>query len=33
LNETLHQPSAIQQGDHSINGVFTQPGSIASLWL
>src|SRR5450631_1286496 len=30
LNETLHQPPAIQQGNHSIVGVFTQPGSFAT---
>ncbi len=28
LNKTLHQPPAIQQGNHSINGVFTQSGPI-----
>src|SRR6476661_4630203 len=28
LNETLHHPPAIQQGNHSIDGVFTRPGSI-----
>src|SRR5258706_6142212 len=27
LNETLHHPTPIQQGNHSIGGVFTQPGS------
>src|SRR4029453_8176743 len=27
LNKTLHQPPAIQQGNHSIDGVFTQSGS------
>src|SRR6266849_3573336 len=27
LNETLHHPPAIQQGNHSIDGVFTRPGS------
>jgi hypothetical protein len=26
LNKTLHQPPAIQQGNHSIDGVFTQSG-------
>jgi hypothetical protein len=26
LNETLHHPTPIQQGNHSIGGVFTQPG-------
>src|SRR5258705_12374291 len=25
LNETLHHPTPIQQGNHSIGGVFTQP--------
>jgi hypothetical protein len=33
LNETLHQPPAIQQANHSIVGVFTQPGSITDWWL
>ena len=27
LNETLHHSPAIQQGNHSIDGVFTQSGS------
>src|SRR5258706_15738779 len=27
LNETLHHPPAIQQGNHSIRQVFTQSGS------
>jgi hypothetical protein len=27
LNETLHHPPAIQQGNHSIGRVFTQSGS------
>jgi hypothetical protein len=27
LNKTLHHPPAIQQGNHSIGGVFTQPVS------
>src|SRR6266851_701970 len=31
LNETLHQPPAIQPGNHSIVGVFTQPGPTADL--
>jgi hypothetical protein len=26
LNETLHDPPAIQQGNHSIGQVFTQSG-------
>ena len=30
LNKTLHQPPAIQQGNHSIDGVFTQSGSFAT---
>jgi hypothetical protein len=30
LNETLHHPPAIQQGNHTIGGVFTQPGSFAT---
>jgi hypothetical protein len=29
LNKTLHQPPAIQQGNHSIDGVFTQSGKVA----
>ena len=28
LNETLHHSPAIQQGNHSIDGVFTQSGSV-----
>jgi hypothetical protein len=31
LNETLHHPPAIQQGNHSIGQVFTQSGSKADL--
>src|SRR6266404_4607052 len=31
LNETLHHPTPIQQGNHSIGGVFTQPGSQPDL--
>jgi hypothetical protein len=31
LNETLHHPPAIQQGNHSIRQVFTQSGSEADL--
>jgi hypothetical protein len=30
LNETLHHPPAIQQGNHSIGRVFTQPGRVGS---
>ena len=32
LNETLHQsPPAIQQGNHSINGVFTRAGTVSEI--
>ena len=31
LNKTLHQPPAIQQGNHSIDVVFTQSGSFATV--
>ena len=31
LNKTLHYPPAIQQGNHSIGGVFTQPGPKADI--
>ncbi len=31
LNETLHHPTPIQQGNHSIGGVFTQPGPKADI--
>src|SRR5258706_7988666 len=31
LNKTLHQPPAIQQGNHSIDGVFTQSGSNSEI--
>jgi hypothetical protein len=31
LNKTLHQPPAIQQGNHSIDGVFTQSGPKADF--
>jgi hypothetical protein len=31
LNKTLHQPPAIQQGNHSIDGVFTQSGSFSEV--
>ena len=31
LNETLHHPPAIQQGNHSIDGVFTRPGSFSDF--
>src|SRR6476660_10337520 len=31
LNKTLHQSPAIQQGNHSIDEVFTQPGSSTDL--
>jgi hypothetical protein len=31
LNETLHHPTPIQQGNHSIGGVFTQPGPAADI--
>jgi hypothetical protein len=31
LNETLHDPPAIQQGNHSIRQVFTQSGSDSDI--
>jgi hypothetical protein len=31
LNETLHHPPAIQQGNHSIGQVFTQAGPTADI--
>src|SRR5258707_14809962 len=31
LNKTLHQPPAIQQGNHSIDGVLTPSGSFSDL--
>ena len=31
LNETLHHPPAIQQGNHSIRQVFTQSGPKADI--
>src|SRR4029453_10656491 len=33
LNKTLHQPPAIQQGNHSIDGVFTQSGPCTDIVL
>src|SRR5258708_4394722 len=33
LNKALHHPPAIQQGNHSIVGVFTQPGPEGDLSL
>src|SRR5260370_25211012 len=33
LNKALHHPPAIQQGNHSIVGVFTQPGPRADYTL
>ena len=32
LNETLHHPLAIQQGNHSIDRVFTRPGPKAVIY-
>jgi hypothetical protein len=31
LNKTPHHPPAIQQGNHSIDGVFTRPGPLAEV--
>src|SRR6266481_2090202 len=31
LNKALHHPPAIQQGNHSIVGVFTQPGPTTDI--